>query len=303
MLTAAQIEERRHGLGASDAAPAVGLSRWRTRYELYREKIGEPLPERDDAALFLEMGQALEPVALSLFSKRTGFHVSGQQTKVVDPTWPRRWVSVDAFSSDGACVEAKSTGFADPAEWGNEENDDEVPMPYYIQCQHALACTGLPYAWMPLIISNRQFRLYRIKRDEETIALMTLQEREFWQMVEARTPPPPSDLDDVALRWPTNTLARVTATESVALALADHRAAKEREKAAHADIEKFELIVKQHIADAAELVDVAGNVLCTWKQAKPSLVFDKDEFALREPALYRKYLKERPGSRRFLNKL
>lgn len=303
MLTPEQIEERRQGLGASDAAPAVGLSKWMTRYQLYREKVGEPLPERDDAALFLEMGHALEPVALSMFSKRTGFQVSGQQTKVVDPTWPQRWVSVDAFSSDGAYVEAKSTGFADPAEWGNEDNDDEVPMPYYIQCQHGLACTGLPHAWMPLIISNRQFRLYRIQRDDETIALMTQQEREFWKMVVDRTPPPPCDLDDVSLRWPTNTLARVTATEEVALALADHRAAKELEKKAKADVEKFELIVKQHIADAAELVDVAGSLLCTWKQAKSSLVFDKERFALEQPALYRQYLVEKPGSRRFLNKL
>ena len=303
MLTAEQITERQHGLGASDAAPAVGLSKWVTRYELYREKVGEPLPERDEAALYLEMGHALEPVALSRFEKRTGFQVSGQQTKVVDPKWPRRWVRVDAFSSDGGYVEAKSTGFADPAEWGNEENEDEVPMAYYIQCQHGLACTGLPWAWMPLIISNRQFRVYRVKRDEETIALMTEKEREFWAMVEARTPPPPADLDDVALRWPTNTLPRVMATEAVALALADHRAAKEQVKAAEEAVRNFELIVKQHMAEASELVDVEGNILCTWKQARPSLVFDKEKFALDQPELYRQYQVEKPGSRRFLNKL
>lgn len=303
MLTPEEIAKRKTGLGASDAAPAIGLSPWMTRYQLYREKLGEPMPERDEDALYLEMGHALEPVALSRFSKRTGFQVSGQQTHVVDPTWPRRWVTVDAFSSDGGYVEAKSAGFADPTEWGDEEEDGAVPMHYFIQCQHGLACTGLPHAWMPLIVSNRQFRLYRITRDEELIAMMTKKEKEFWTMVETQTPPPPADLEDVALRWPSHTFTRVTATEELAVALADHREAKERIKVAEADVKRLELLVKQHMADAAELVDVTGNVLCTWKQAKASLVFDKEKFALEQPALYRQYLIERAGSRRFLNKL
>lgn len=302
-LTAQQLAERAEGLGASDCAPAVGLSRWKTSFQLYLEKIGQAPPANDDETLFKEMGEALEPVALSRFTKRTHFQVSDRQKKVVDPNWSRRWVSLDGLSSDGGLIEAKSCGFADPEEWGDELEDDAIPMHYLMQVQHGLACTGLQHAWMPLIISNRQFRLYRIKRDEELIELLTAREREFWTRVEARDPPAPVNLEDVKLRWPSHVAKRVQATEEVAVALAEHRAIKERIKAAEIEEERLKLIVQQHMGDAAELVDVSGNVLCTWKQAKASQVFDEKKFAADNPAVYSRYLFDRPGSRRFLNKL
>lgn len=302
-LNAAQLEERRAGLGASDAAPAVGLSPWVTQYQLYLEKTGAAPAGNDDETLYLEMGEALEPVALSRFTKKTHFTVSDRQKKVVDPQWPRRWVRLDGLSSDGGLIEAKSTGFADPDEWGDELEDDAIPMHYLMQVQHGLACTGLQHAWMPLIISNRQFRLYRVKRDEELIELLTTREREFWTRVEARDPPAPANLEDAKLRWPSHVAKRSQATEEVAVALAEHRAVKERIKAAEIEEERLKLIVQQHMGDAAELVDVSGNVLCTWKQAKASQVFDEKKFAAENPAVYSRYLFDRPGSRRFLNKL
>lgn len=303
MLTAEQLAERAAGLGASDCAPAVGLSRWKTSLELYLEKIGAAPAANDDEALYLEMGDALEPVALSRFTKKTHFTVSDRQKKVVDPHWSRRWVRLDGLSSDGGLIEAKSCGFADPAEWGDELEDDAVPMHYLMQVQHALACTGLTHAWMPLIISNRQFRLYRVKRDDELIELLTAREREFWARVEARDPPPPANLKDVKLRWPSHVATRVEATEEVAVALAEHRAVKEHIKAAEIEEERLKLIVQQHMGDAAELVDVAGSVLCTFKQAKASRVFDEKKFAAENPQIHAKYLVDRPGSRRFLNKV
>lgn len=304
MLTAEQLAERAEGLGASDSAPAVGLSPWKTPFQLYLEKIGGVLTAvNDDDALFKEMGEALEPVALSRFTKQTHFAVSDRQKKVIDPAWPRRWVRLDGLSSDGGLIEAKSTGFADPEEWGDELEDDAVPMHYLMQCQHGLACTGLQHAWMPLIISNRQFRLYRIKRDEELIRLLTDNERAFWEHVEARDPPPPKNLDDVKLRWPSHIVKRLQAPDEIRGALVDHRKVKEQIKAAELEEERLKLIVQQHMEDAAELIDMSGSVLCTWKKAKDSRVLDEEKFAADHPALYAKYLIDRPGSRRFLNKL
>ncbi len=302
-LTSEQLAERAQGLGASDSAPAVGLSRWKTPLQLYLEKIGKAPAANDDETLFLEMGEALEPVALSRFTKRTHFEVSDRQKKVVDPTWSRRWVQLDGLSSDGGLIEAKSCGFADPEEWGDELEDDAIPMHYLMQVQHGLACTGLQHAWMPLIISNREFRLYRVQRDEELIQLLTEREREFWARVEARDPPPATTLEDVKLRWPSHVAKCVQATEEVAVALAEHRAVKERIKAAEIEEERLKLLVQQHMGDAAELIDVSGSVLCTWKQAKASQVFDEKKFAAENPAVYARYIFDRPGSRRFLNKL
>lgn len=305
-LTAEQLVERRLGLGASDASIAVGLSPWKTQFQLHLEKLGAaPALDREREladALFIEMGQALEPVALSSFTRRTNLQVSDRQRKIVDPEWSRRWVTVDGLSSDGGLIEAKSTGFADPGEWGDELEEGAVPMHYLINTQHGLACSSLKHAWMPLIISNRQFRLYRITRDEELIQLLTQSEREFWKRVETLDPPPPKNLEDVRLRWPSHQLGRVEATAEIAQFLQEHSQLRALIKQSETRKAEVELLVKSHMGVASELVD-AGNVLCTWKQAKPSQVFDVDQFALDHPALYSSYLHEKPGSRRFLNKL
>lgn len=305
---AEKLAERRAGLGSSDAAPSVGLSPWKTEFQLYLEKIGEAAAndrERELAdALFIELGNAVEPVALSTFTRRTRFQVTDRQRRVVDPNWSRRWARVDGLSSDGGLIEAKSVGFADPEEWGDENEDGAVPLQYLIQTQHGLACTELGHAWMPLIVSNRQFRLYRIKRDEELIQLLTTRERAFWARVEARNPPAVVNLEDVRLRWPSDTRGKeVKATPHIAGLVLSHRAAKAREKAAKSEYEALEVLIKGHMAECSELVDIAGEPLVTWRQAKPSIIFDEDYFALKHPQLHAQFLKERPGSRRFLNKL
>ena len=303
MLTAEQHANRHTGLGASDAAAAVGLSKWKSPYELWLEKTGQTTDDFDPDALPIVMGNALEPVVLAHFTRRTGLTVSRRQEQVVDPNWSARWVTLDGVASDGGLVEAKSAGFADPAEWGDEYEDDAVPMPYYLQCQHGLACTSAEFTYMPLIVLNRQFRLYRVRRDDDVIAQLTEGERAFWKCVEARTPPDPISLDDAALRWPTDTATEIVATEAISLVverLKDLRAQAAELKMA---IEGAEFQIKTFMGEHGALKPLAGGKpLITWKQAKPSRVLNAAALQVAHPAIYTQFEFERAGSRRFLVK-
>lgn len=293
-------------LGASRAAAAVGLSPWQTPFQLYLEMLGQ-LPANDPNAeepLYLEMGEALEPIAIRRLEKRLKVKVADRQLRVADPEWPRRHVTMDGRINDDEYVEAKSTGFADPEEWGDEDEEDAVPMQYYIQCQHGMACNGCTYAWIPLIVTNRQFRLYRVKRNDDVIAELTEKEREFLARVDARDPPPPTSLEDIKLRWPSHIESkRITANPEIARLLTEHAKQREAEKVAKASKEYLQLTIVKNMADAAELMDSVGNILATFKQAKSSSKFNEDQFSIDHPALYAKYLRDIPGSRRFLNKL
>lgn len=305
-MTEADRIARRAGIGASEAAAAVGLAPWEeaTPYQLYLEKIGEappPNPKREHALRF-QMGHALEPVALFQFCEQTHLQISDRQRKFVDPSWSRRWATVDALASDGGVVNAKSVGFADPDEWGDENDDSAVPMAYLLQSQHEMACTGRAHAWIPLIVSNRQFRVYRVRRDDDLIELLTEKEREFWAHVEARDPPPPINLDDVKLRWPSHSGASIHATAEVAQAVAEHVALKAQIKALDVAKDACELLIKTHMGAASELLDSTGVTLATWRQSKSSYPFNAKRFALERPDLYRQYLDERPGARPFLSK-
>ena len=293
-------------LGASRAAAAVGLSPWQTPYQLYLEMLGQ-LPANDpnvEDPLYLEMGEVLEPIAIRRLEKRLKVKVSDRQLKVVDSSWPRRHVTMDGRINDEEYVEAKSTGFADPAEWGDEDEEDAVPMQYYIQCQHGMACNGCTYAWIPLIVTNRQFRIYRVRRNDDVITKLTSKEREFLARVDARDPPPPTSLEDVKLRWPSHVEKKsVPATAEIARLVNRHARNRRLLKAAETRKDALQLAITAHMGDGAELVDVRGAPLATFKQAKSSKKFNEDQFAIEHPDLYAKYLRDVPGSRRFLNKL
>jgi len=293
-------------LGASRAAAAVGQSPWQTPYQLYLEMLGQ-LPANDPNAedpLYLEMGEVLEPVAIRRLEKRLKVKVTDRQLKVIDPSWPRRHVTMDGRINDEEYVEAKSTGFADPAEWGDEEEEDAVPMQYYLQCQHGMACNGCIYAWMPLIVTNRQFRIYRVRRNDAVIESLTAREREFMARVDAREPPPMTSLDDVKIRWPSHVEhRRVTATSEIARLVRRHARNRRLLKAAESRRDALQLAIATFMAESAELVDVAGESLATFKQAKSSKKFNEAQFALDNPQVYARYLKDVPGSRRFLNKV
>jgi putative phage-type endonuclease len=300
--TVQKVTDRNSGLGASDAAAAVGLSKWTTPVELYLEKIGAVEPDIDAQELCIEMGVALEPLVLSRFSRKAKLSVTAQQKRVPDPNWPTRWVTLDALSSDGGMVEAKTAGIADRRDWGDELEDDAVPMQYYLQAQHGMACTGLPHTWMPLLILNRQFRIYRIRRDDELIEQLTAREKEFWTHVETRVPPEPTSSDDAALLWPRDTRPTIVATPEIVEVVAQLKARKAEYKAMEKEIEALSLEVKKHMAEHSELVSVSGSTLCTWRKAKDSMALDKDAFAAAHPALYRQYEVPRAGSRRLLIK-
>ena len=75
-LTEAQLEERRTGVGGSDAATVLGLNPYTTAYELYLDKLGEAPPEDED---FLKearyWGSVLEQPVCDRYAHETGFKV------------------------------------------------------------------------------------------------------------------------------------------------------------------------------------------------------------------------------------
>lgn len=296
------MSNRNQGLGASDAAAAVGLSKWKTPYQLWQEKLGQAANDDDNEALHLEMGKVLEPVAIARFERKEKLTVTDRQLQVQDPTWGVRWVTLDGRASDGGIVEAKSVGFADPREWGDEFEDAAVPMQYLLQAQHALACTGATHAWLPVIVLNRQFRVYRIQRDEELIGMLTEKERAFWQHVVDRTPPPPISVEDAYEQWPQDSGTSIKATAEVIASVEGFNLAKAKVKAAEMDVDMHKADIAKFMGTNATLVGLDGKPLITWKTAKGSIKVDVDKMRAAHPDIVRQFEFTQPGSRRMLSK-
>lgn len=263
--------DRRLGCGASDAAAAIGLSKWKTPYQLWREKVLGDQPDISEK-LAIEVGKALEPVIIERFSRNTGLFVADQQLVVTDPDNPWRWVTLDGRASDGGLVEAKSVGFANPEDWG-EEDTDMIPMSYFAQTQHGLSCVpDAPYCYVPVIVLNRTERLYKIQRDNDFIADMIERERQFMELVWNKIPPELTTMADVKLAYPRDTGTSVVADMSIAGLVSDMKHVKEELKALSAQEEVMKVTIASFMGDASTLVLETGETLCTYKsQSRNSL--------------------------------
>lgn len=272
-FTQEQLEERRSFLGASEVSAALGLSRYKTPYQLWREKV---LGDEVDISerLAIEIGNALEPVILERFTRSTGLVVTDRQLVITDPANPWRRATLDGRASDGNLVEAKSVGFAHPDEWG-EEDTDMIPMEYFCQTQRQLSLDTAEFCYVPVIVLNRTERLYKIQRDNDFIADMIERERQFMEMVWNKTPPDPISLADLKLRYPTDNGMSIQADITVAAAVDHLKNVKAELKTLEAREEELKISIAGFMGDATTLVTSMGETLCTYKSQNRSGIDSK----------------------------
>lgn len=276
MFTAAQLEERRGFLGASEASASLGMSTFFTPLELYLSKQGVGLPI--ETTIPMMVGTALEPVCIELLERERGVTVVDRQMPYVDVSAPWRRCTIDGYvHSESALVEAKTSG--DYRGWG--ENEDEVPLPYIYNAMHSLMC--IPEAkkvLFPVLIGGRTYREYTVQRDEGLIDLVRQGEAKFrkdhWL---AGVPPRASDLADVKLLYPRD-LGSTKITDAAGITLvSDLKALKAAEKALKEKIDKAQMAVTELIGDAANLVNAQGGVMATWKtQSRDEFVTKASSF-------------------------
>jgi putative phage-type endonuclease len=185
---------RKQGIGASDAAAAVGLSPYQSPLELWMIKTGRdgdmPQIDPNDESTPMYWGNVLEPIVAQHYSRRTGHKVRKINSVLQHPDPDKFWMLANldytvVGSDEVQILECKTAG-----EWGAKLWRDGVPE--YVQCQvqHQLAVTGKLAADVCVLICGQEIRIHKIERDDELIARLIELERQFWHYVETDTPPP-----------------------------------------------------------------------------------------------------------------
>ena len=291
------MTDRRSGLGSSDAPIIAGLSPWRTPVDLFLEKRGQGTPQ--EVTLPMRAGTALEGLVIDAFCEETGMTVLDRQTRFVDPAWPVRWTTADGITTDSALVEAK-TASSDEG-WG-EPGTDQIPAHYVAQVQHALACTELLVAYVPVLIGVRELRIYQVHRDDRIIANLTEMERAFWDRVQSGEAPPLTTPRELRLVYPKDAGTSVVADEEMIHACVTLSQEIAERKACDQMVNLRKGLIQAYMVDAANLVDPDGTLLATWKTTKPVMKFDEAAFKRDNPDLWKQYRRAGPTQRRFLLK-
>lgn len=183
-------EAHKIGFGASEAAPACGLSDHGTPLKIYAEKTGDIEPfEGNDAT---RLGDLLQPVIQSEFTHRTGIRViespMGLYQSVENPFV---LATPDADLETGDLGEWKSTTFRTAAKLGEQETDD-LPSDWVCQCQQQMYVMERERVQVAVLIDGRTLKTYQVERNDRLIEGIVEAERELWERIENRDPPEPN---------------------------------------------------------------------------------------------------------------
>lgn len=197
MMTAGEREkwllERRKGLGASDTAAVLGISKWESAYSVWLDKCGlVPLDFRMTPQQ--EWGLRHEPAIALAYEDKIGCALSQPRT-IQHPKHPWMLASIDRISDAGRVVELKTARSSDG--WG-EEGTDQVPEEYIVQvtkqlllARDAMQDTIWESGDIATLIGLSDFRIYRVPFHQELAETIIEIEAEFWRFVETRIEPPP----------------------------------------------------------------------------------------------------------------
>jgi putative phage-type endonuclease len=179
------LAQRRTGIGGSDAAAVLGLSRFSSPYSVWADKLAR-VPEQEDNEA-MRQGRDLEDYVAQRFMQESGKRVQRKSEMLRHPEQPFMLANIDRrVVGERAGLECKTTKSMNIKRF----RSGDFPAEYYCQCMHYLAVTGWERWYLAVLVYGEGFFIYIIEWDEAEIAALIDTEREFWSCVESQTPPP-----------------------------------------------------------------------------------------------------------------
>lgn len=183
------LAARRKGIGASDAAKVLGVSRWGGPLHVYADKVGPEQMDDDRDREDQYWGHVMERLILERGSKEIGVHLARDGWLYQNEDRPWQLATPDGHAKDERLnclvpVEAKFVPMAERL-W-----DDGLPGDVAAQAHHQMSVMNAPYALVVALIVPLRFVWVRLERDPEFEheVLLPAEER-FWKQVQERRPP------------------------------------------------------------------------------------------------------------------
>lgn len=198
------LAERKYGLGASDSASVMGMSRWKSNIELWAEKTGQRQPEDISDKPQVKYGHDAEPHLRALFAlDHPELRVTYESAyKIIrNDEYPFIFCTPDGELEDEAGrhggLEIKTTEIMNGSQW--EEWKDRIPDQYYAQICHQMIAACWEFVWLRAQIKwttregekridTRDYYIERqdVQEDLDAILQETIR---FWDLVQTKKCP------------------------------------------------------------------------------------------------------------------
>lgn len=275
------LKFRKTGIGASEGAAVLGMSAWRSPIEVYADKISPDIKNYESEKM--RIGKMMEPIIAEMFEKETGKKTVEKPLTVIQSDIPYLYCTPDRYIGEYEYLELKNTGFY------NCKEDDEVPVEYFIQCQHSMLVAGVDNWNLAVLYNGNQFKHIRIDRDNELHKFMLEEYAKFWDLVQKRIPPEPDNLQGTkkaieGLYTPTEgviELSEIGATYAKEYARINE-AIKNLEKDKELYSNKLRLLLEENIQAKTDKIKVS------WKP-ETKTYFNSEKFKAEHPDLFNEY--------------
>lgn len=260
------LQARQEGIGGSEVGALVGISEYETAWSVYNTKKrgGKDL----SALAAVEWGHRLEDVVAQKVAEdvgmvsRFGGGLWAHREKPFLRVTPDRFATKPRAWRAQALIECKTAGDDEHWESGTIHpkgyGTGSAPLSYQAQCQWQMGIIGLPVAYLGCLVlgRERQFFTVEIHFDKEWFAELAAEAERFWVENILADEPPMHDLrhpkteELLKLLQPKVVKPSVDLPEDTEEWLADYLKAKERLKAAEADMDAAKNYFRMMTGDA-----------------------------------------------------
>lgn len=295
------LKQRFLGIGGSDAAVVLGISPFKSRIQLWNEKVSKKIDIESGEALILQIGTALEPIIANKYAKTTGRKLEVRPRRI-HPEYPFIIGNIDreivGDERGPGILEIKTKGA-----WIDWHSED-IPPYYMAQIQHYLSVYGYGWASFAVLdLGTRKITHTDVERDDKLIANIISEEKKFWKLVETGVPP---EVDNSKACG--NFLKEhFNQSEDITIDLIGNEDAT-KWAMIFKDIKNQKKLLKgQEDECKNHLMSIVGsaekalgdNFKISWKAPQDKNVFNLEKFRIDHPKLVKQYLTPEPQSRRF----
>ena len=265
------------------------------------EKLG--LKERPDLSEVeaVQMGHVMQPIIGTLAQNKLGIELKEADYALTHPkeTWMRS--HFDFISVDGkTLVEAKNYNAAVRNKFDSESLI--IPAADMAQLIHEAACHNVERVVLAVLFGGQNFEVFDFHISEAQKEQLIKDMARFWGAVATKQPLDPETTEQTKLIYSVSAPTSITAPAQIEQAAQALKYVKDQIKQLEEKKEQLEVAVQSFMGVNSELVALDGTVVATWKSSKGSMRFDAKLFESAMPDIHKQFVREVPGSRRFLVK-
>jgi len=290
------LELRGKGIGASDIPAIIGISPYKTPYQLWAEKRGEVKPSPMGPAA--QRGVLLEDSVAKWYEqeKNVKVRLSNGVVRLKKHPWAMASLDRTIVGTDGL-LEIKTS--ASPR-WTLYP----VPPEVVAQVQWQMMITGAPWVDVAALLGGLSFRCERVEESKEYQRELFAKARDFMDCLESGRAPAVrgSDSDYFAKINQQKSDDWVLADSGAERLAVEYREAAEEERLASEKMQDIAMAIKELIGEKVGIVGRGWEA--SWKQNKPSMKTDWQEVAAKVNAdIISSATREVPGARVFRFKM